>query len=130
MFARQKKNKSGVISIQIISKNSGKYKVIKTIGSSNDRKKIDKLFKQAKQEIDKIQGQEQFNFEINKEKDLVDTFFNSIDEIKLSGPELLLGKLFDQIGFNHYRTSYVPSLSDAYEQNSNKMMRAHRSNKT
>jgi len=100
MFVRQKKNKSGVISIQIISKNSGKYKVVKTIGSSNDSKKIDKLFNQAKQEIDTIQGQAQFNFEINKEKDLVNVFFNSIDEIKLSGPELLLGKLFDQIGFN------------------------------
>jgi hypothetical protein len=30
MFARQKKNKSGVISVQVIDKSSGKYKLIKT----------------------------------------------------------------------------------------------------
>jgi transposase len=101
MFVRQKKNKSGVISIQIIDKSSGKYKVVKTIGSSHDRTIVEQLYIQAKQELRTIQGQQQFNFEINKEKDLVDTFFNAIDDFKLSGPELLLGKLFDQIGFNN-----------------------------
>jgi hypothetical protein len=39
MFIRQKKNKSGVISIQIIDKSSGKYNVFKTIDSSKDIKK-------------------------------------------------------------------------------------------
>ena len=37
---------------------------------------------------------------MDKEMDLVDTFFNAIEGIKLLGPELLLGKIFDQIGFN------------------------------
>jgi len=36
MFIRKKKNPSGVISIQIIDKSLGKYKVIRTIGSSSD----------------------------------------------------------------------------------------------
>jgi len=35
MFIRKLKNRSGSISVQIISKASGKYKVIKTIGSSS-----------------------------------------------------------------------------------------------
>lgn len=35
MFVRKKKNKSGVISIQVIEKSKGKYKVLKTIGSSS-----------------------------------------------------------------------------------------------
>ncbi len=78
----------------------GRYKVVKTIGCSDDLKIVEQLYIKAKREILAIGGQQQFNFEINKEKDLVDTFFNSIDEFKLIGPELLLGKIFDQIGFN------------------------------
>ncbi|MDI6802781.1 MAG: IS1634 family transposase [Bacteroidota bacterium] len=100
MFVRKKKNKSGKISIQIIDKSSGKYKVIKTIGNSDDSTIVDELYQQAKQEIKTLHGQQQFNFEINKEKELVDIFFNSVEEFKLIGPELLLGKIFDQIGLN------------------------------
>lgn len=36
MFIRKKKNPSGVISVQIIDKSKGKYKVVHTIGSSKD----------------------------------------------------------------------------------------------
>lgn len=100
MFVRKKKNKSGKISIQIIRKSSSAYKVVKTIGCSADPKEVEELYRKAKQEINSLHGQKQFNFEINKEKELVDIFFNSVDEFKLLGPELLLGKIFDQIGFN------------------------------
>ena len=51
MFFRKKKNKSGVISIQIIDKSGGSYKLIKTIGSSADEFVIDKLVEQAKDYI-------------------------------------------------------------------------------
>lgn len=100
MFVRKKENKSGKISIQIISKSRGKYKVVKTIGCTANAKEVDELYIKAKQEINSLHGQRQFNFEINKEKALVDIFFNSVEEFKLLGPELLLGKIFDQIGFN------------------------------
>lgn len=36
VFVRRKLNKSGVISIQVILKQNGKQKLIKTIGSSSD----------------------------------------------------------------------------------------------
>jgi hypothetical protein len=49
MFVRKKPNKSGVISIQVIDKSSGKYKLIKTIGSSSDPKIVEQLYKQGKQ---------------------------------------------------------------------------------
>ena len=47
MFIRQKKNKSGVVSVQIIDKSSGRYKLFKTIGSSNNPDEIDFLIKKA-----------------------------------------------------------------------------------
>ncbi|YCK90821.1 hypothetical protein ACKGJI_05710 [Sulfurospirillum sp. 1307] len=51
MFVRQKKNKSGSISIQIISKSKGKYKVVETIGCSKNNYEIEKLLKQANERL-------------------------------------------------------------------------------
>ena len=100
MFIRKKINKSGIISIQIIDKSTGRYKVLKTIGSSSDNKIINQLVNQGKQEINILQKQCSLNFELENEKLLVDTFFNGINKFELLGPELILGRLFDQIGYN------------------------------
>lgn len=100
MFVRKKKNKSGVVSIQIIDKSTGEYQVYSTIGSSNDTAEIERLYKEAKKEVELITGQQKFPFDIEKEQELVDIFFNSVVDFKLIGPELVLGKLFDEIGFN------------------------------
>src|SRR5678815_954103 len=100
MFVRKKPNKSGVVSIQIIDKSNGSYEVFKTIGSSSDPDTIDRLFQEAKREIRVITGQQQFNFDKDKEKELVELFFHHVEGTELVGPELLLGKLFDEIGFN------------------------------
>jgi transposase len=100
MFVRKKPNKSGVISVQVIDKSNGKYKLVKTVGSSADTAVIEQLMLRAKQHILELTGQRPLNFKIEKERDLVDLFFNNINEILLYGPELLLGKLFNDIGFN------------------------------
>lgn len=100
VFVRKKKNKSGVVSIQIIDKSSGNYRVYRTEGSATDAVEIDRLYNQAKKRIETIKGQQKLPLEFDSEKVLVNTFFNGIEEFKLLGPELLLGKLFDEIGFN------------------------------
>ena len=100
MYVRQKKNKSGVISVQIIDKSRGKYEVVKTIGSSQDPEEIIRLVNEGKEYISKYLGQIDLNFEVLREKALFDLFFKGIKELRLLGPELLLGKLFDEIGFN------------------------------
>ena len=100
MFVRKKPNKSGVVSIQIIDKSSGSYEVFKTIGRSSDPDTIDGLYQEAKREISILTGQQQFNFDKDREKELVELFFHHIEGMELVGPELLLGKLFDEIGFN------------------------------
>ena len=100
MFIRKKKNKTGSISVQVIDKSSGKYKVRKTLGSSNDSKEIEKLEQEAEEAIKELTGEPEFNFEADREKEIINTFYNSIEAIKLLGPELLLGKIFDSIGFN------------------------------
>lgn len=57
MFLRKLKNRIGSISIQIISKERGKYKVVKTIGSSNNEQDIQKLILLGRQEIERLNTQ-------------------------------------------------------------------------
>lgn len=100
MFVRKKLNKSGVVSVQIIEKHSGKSMLFKTIGSSSDATQIASMIETGKRLINEIKGQASFHFDVEHEQQLVDLFFNGIRSLSLAGPELLLGKLFDEIGFN------------------------------
>lgn len=100
MFIRRKKNISGSISIQILQKLNGKNKLLKTIGSSSDLFEIDLLVQRAQKEILVLKKQFELPFNQLKEMEFVESFVNYIDSLSLVGPELLLGKLFDEIGFN------------------------------
>jgi transposase len=99
MYVRQKRNKSGIVSVQIIDKSTGKYQLYETVGSSSDSNEIAVLVQKGKLRIKEISHQQDFNFDIKNEEQLVELFFNGIKELRLLGPELLLGKLFDDIGF-------------------------------
>ena len=100
MFIRQKLNKSGSISIQIIDKSLGKYKVVKTIGCSTDFNEIELLYVKAQKAILELKQQPELPFHQLQELQFADSFINYIQNLTLIGPELLLGKLFDEIGFN------------------------------
>lgn len=98
MFVRQKKNKSGVISVQVIDKSSGKYKVLKTIGSSSSSVEVQKLVSQGKEFIQTYTGVQELDF--SNTNDLIHSVLNNITSHKLIGLELVLGRIFDEIGFN------------------------------
>ena len=100
MFVRKKKNKSGVVSIQIIDKSSGIYELYRTIGSSKEPAEIERLYKEGKREIESITGQQKLPFDYDKEKELIDIFFSGVEDFKLTGPELLLWKIFEEVGFD------------------------------
>jgi len=101
MFVRKKKNKSGVVSIQIIEKRDGKSVLLKTIGSSAEPKEIQTLFEQGKVYVLQFGGQQVFQFE--DEQQIVDAHFKALQSFRLVGPELLLGKIFDDIGFDQIK---------------------------
>jgi len=100
MFIRKKQNKSGSVSVQIISKSSGKYKVYKTIGSSYSPEQIEKYCNQAKTEINN--NVDQLNLFIDKEDVLIESFLDQISnsQIEVIGPELVYGRVFDFIGYS------------------------------
>ena len=101
MFVRKKKNKSGSFSIQIISKAGGKYKVVKTVGSSSDQSEIERLWVRAHEIIPELIGQSTFDFRSEKDR-VVDNFVRDLSslDVRVIGPELVFGTLFDRIGFN------------------------------
>jgi transposase len=101
MYVRQKKNKSGVVSVQVIDKSSGKYIVAKTIGSSADGSLIRHFVDTAEQWIKQQQGLAEFDFE--QLDNMFELFVAGIEQIKVVGIELLLGKIFDSIGFNQIK---------------------------
>jgi hypothetical protein len=101
MFIRKKKNKSGTVSVQIIDKSDG-YKVIKTIGSSIDEDKICQFIKKAQHYIYTNHGKQAvFSFETRTNQD-IKQFLHQLSngQIRVIGPELILGTLFDRLGFN------------------------------
>jgi transposase len=100
MFIRQKKNKSGSTSVQIISKHNGKYLVEKSVGSSTTSEGIEILLYQARHELNKIQKQSSlFPSQIDSNiEGFLKTLSNS--NIQVIGPELVFGKIYDRIGFN------------------------------
>ena len=98
MFVRKKVNKSGVVSVQVIGKVNGKSKLVRTIGSSPNDKAIEDLVEKGYQFIATFEGQGTFDF--SDESRLLKSVFQSISSHTEVGTELLLGKIFDDIGFD------------------------------
>lgn len=67
MFVRKKPNKSGLVSVQIIDKSHGKYKVVKTVGSSSDPDEIERLMVLAKDQARQLVGLQEIDFTSHRE---------------------------------------------------------------
>lgn len=100
MFLRKLRNRSGSISVQIISKAGGKYKVVKTIGASNSEQEVQKLLFLGKQEIERLSNQPKLF--ISENDTIVEKAFDALGNasIRTVGPEIIFGKIYDSIGFN------------------------------
>lgn len=107
MFVRKKKNKSGVISVQVVDKSTGKYRLVKTIGSSNDSTEIERLFKDGHDFIRHYRGQQTINFAGHSFKDAVK---QSINNIIIEGINLLLGRIYSEIGFDQVKSDLLRQL--------------------
>lgn len=108
MFIRQKKNTSGKVSVQIIDKSTGRYRVVHTIGCSDKAGEVNRLVVEAKQWIKKKTGVLELDFSGNR--NTFQEFFDSIESLQRVGYDLLLGKIFDEIGFNQIKEPYFREL--------------------
>lgn len=108
MFVRKKKNKSGIISIQVVTKLNGQSKLVKTIGSSSDETEIKQFVEQGNHFIKHYGGQQSLDF--SSKDNLIKSAFNNITSHTEIGTDLLLGKIFDEIGFDKINNSVFKEL--------------------
>lgn len=101
MFIRKKQNKSGSVSVQVISKTHG-YRVVKTLGSARDPQEVGRLVELGETWIAKQAGQLALFPRDQHDNAVVLDFVRCLRNasIRTVGPELIFGRLFDQIGFN------------------------------
>ncbi len=99
MFIRKNKNRSGSVSIQIISKTGRQNKVIETIGCAHTMQEEEILIYKARTEIERLQGLQ--SLFIEHDDFVVDSFVDSLsqDNLQIVGAELVLGRIYDRIGY-------------------------------
>jgi len=103
VFVRKKRNKSGSISVQIIEKQDGRYRVVQTIGSSCDVQEVECLVMQAQQILHANPPDQPWLLPVkSREEVAIENFVAGLStaHIRTVGPELIFGALFDRIGFN------------------------------
>ena len=102
MFVRRLRNRSGSVSVQIISKKYGRYQVVKTVGTAKDPNEIEQLVHKAKQHI--LYPSEQLSLvSVFSQEDIaIRTFLRTSSGLRVRtiGPELIFGTLFDRMRFN------------------------------
>lgn len=104
MFVREKKNKSGTVSVQIIDKSSGSYRVAKTVGSSSNPEEIAYLRKKAYTIIPTLIGQTSIDFWSDNTKEFVSNLKRvKTSQVQVDGPERIFGKIFESIGFGQIK---------------------------
>ena len=106
MFIRKKRNKSGTISVFVLSTTkSRKQRLVKSFGSAhpNDTAALEKLLQQASSFIQEVEGPSLPH--IYEEEDVIDGFVSSLNntQVQVAGPELVFGTLYDRIGYGAIR---------------------------
>ena len=101
MFIRQKRNKSGRVSVQVIDKTDG-YRVVKTLGVAGDPNEIHRLVELGKVFIERQSKQYSLFPQEERDNAIVLDFVRTLENaaIRTVGPELIFGRLFDAIGFS------------------------------
>jgi len=100
MYVRRKPNKSGAVSVQVVSKHTGKYKVMRSFGTGRTEQELVRLEERARQFITEqrgFAGELFFDEEDVRLEDFLSTINNT--QIKVVGPELIFGELYDSIGY-------------------------------
>ena len=106
MFLEKKQNKSGSTSVRVMQKVCGKRKCVKVIGCSRDAEEITMLIKCGNRWIEEHQGGVPL-FELDDEAVAYDKVLAGLrqSQLRLVGPELVYGTLFDRIGYDKVKTT-------------------------
>ncbi len=102
MFVRKKINRSGTISVVVVSKSHGKFTEVKKFGVAKSEAEADKLFQEAQLWLRTHDGQQELDFDDRRGKELEETarVVENMDSVLINGTQLLLNRVYDSIGFN------------------------------
>ena len=108
MFLKKKKNRSGTVSVVVAEKIHGKYSELTTIGVSSDESVIEQLIIKGKEWIDLEQKRRHPRLDLfgedrqkcEEERLNVEQFLSNITNITIDGADLILDRVFDNVGFN------------------------------
>jgi hypothetical protein len=102
MFIRRKKNRSGSTSIVVIDKSRGKFREVKTTGTSSDTSELEMLYNEGKRRISTARGERYIFIEHEhgqEEKHVTEYLLGNIENILLNGAQLILNPVFESTGF-------------------------------
>ena len=102
MHVRKKKNRSGTVSVVVVSKAYGKYREVKSFGTSDSEEEITALVKEADIWLRSGDGQQELDFDNTKGRELEETerVIDKMNAVLINGTQLLLNQIYDNIGFN------------------------------
>ncbi len=105
MYVKRRKNPSGSTSIQILRKVGGKTKLVRTIGCAKEESKLKELEENAQRYLEESSSQLELDFKATEIESVLEEYLNSGNKptVRAIGPELILGKIFDEIGLNIIR---------------------------
>ena len=100
MFVRRKLNKSGSISVQLIDKGRGQYKVVRTFGVAHTDYEADLLENKARQYLKEMTGG-QLSLFAEPSEGLVEEALSNVKggQVQVAGPELIFGEIYNRMGF-------------------------------
>jgi len=108
MFVRKLKSKNNKTYIQVVDKSSGRYKVVKSFGSASSQAEQDALVTKATEWITQRLGVIELDF--SNSDGIFQSFMEAISSVKRVGCDLLLGRIFDEIGFNQIKDDLFKEL--------------------
>lgn len=101
MFVRKRRNRSGTTSVVVVDKSSGRFKELTTIGVASTSEEIAALEAKAQRWIDHYGGQQTFDFEESaKAMEEIHRTISMIERTLQNAPQVILGHVYDRIGFN------------------------------
>jgi transposase len=110
VFVRQKRNKTGSISVQIIEKIDGRYRMKRSVGVGHTPAQVEELENKARSIIVELGGQVPL-FADDRDA-LVEGFLGGVsnEQVRMAGPELVFGKRYDAMGYGAIRDELLRHL--------------------
>jgi transposase len=113
MFVRKKNNRSGTVSVVVVSKQYGVYREIRTVGTSSSASKIAEFVQQGEAWIRQQNTLPDIFDKYGQSKaeaEVMEDFFNRIENILLNGPQLILNRVYSLTGFEQINDNILRDL--------------------